>query len=261
MRAPGDATANFAVDFHSLCRLPRAKSCRMTLRTFTDHAKTLGSALCLCLAIAPALASTEHLRTMAETYARSQTRGLPGEVTIQVGQLDPSSQLPACANLQAFTPPGNRLWGKTYVGIRCLAPQTWNILIPVQISVFADYVVTARPLAANQPLQATDFALLRGDLSALPAGIVTDRNAVIGKTLRNGLGAGQPLRQDILLAPLLIRSGQTVKLISSGPGFTASGEGKAVNNAAEGQVAQVRVPSGQTISGIVLPDGTVEVGR
>jgi len=60
---------------------------------------------------------------------------------------------------------------------------------------------------------------------------------------------------------LLIRSGQTVKLISSGPGFTASGEGKAVNNAAEGQVAQVRVPSGQTISGIVLPDGTVEVGR
>lgn len=255
------SAAKFAVFFHSLCRPPGAKSCRMNLLAQSGCARRFAGALSVLLLSTPVLAINDNLRAIAETYVRNQTRGLPGEVAIQIGQLDATSQLPACSNIQAFTPNGSRLWGKSYVGIRCLAPQAWNVLIPVQVSVISDYLVTARPLAAGQPLQASDFAALRGDLSALPPGVVTDRNAVAGKTLKNGLGAGQPLRQDLLLAPLLVRSGQTVKLISSGPGFTASGEGRAVNNAAEGQVAQVRVPSGQTISGIVLPDGTVEVGR
>lgn len=215
----------------------------------------------LLLGSPSSLAASESYRAIAETYVRNQTQGLPGEVSIQIGHADNSSQLPACNNLQAYTPSGGRLWGKSFVGIRCLAPQPWNILLPVQVSVIADYVVSARALSAGQPLQPTDFAVLRGDLSALPAGVVTDRAIVTGKTLKNGLGAGQPLRQDLLLAPVLIRSGQTVKLISRGPGFTATAEGKAINNAAEGQVAQVRVPSGQTLSGIVLPDGSVEVGR
>ena len=211
--------------------------------------------------IPPAIQASDNLRAIAETYARNQTRGLPGEVSVQIGHLDSSTQLPACQNLQAYTPHGGRLWGKTFVGIRCLGPQTWEVLIPAQISVYSNYVVSARALAGGQALQASDFALLRGDLSSLPAGVITDRNAVIGKTLKNGLGPGQPLRHDQLLAPLLIRSGQTVKLISRGSGFTVSGEGRAINNAAEGQVAQVRVPSGQTITGIVQADGSVEVGR
>lgn len=231
------------------------------LSFLTRPGRPLALACTLLLFSGHASASAEAYRAIAETYVRNQTQGLPGEVSIQVGAADNSSQLPACTNLQAYTPSGSRLWGKSYVGIRCLAPQAWNLLLPVQVSVIADYVVSARALSAGQALQSTDFALLRGDLSVLPAGIVTDRNAVTGKTLKNGLGAGQPLRQDQLLAPLLIRSGQTVKLVSRGPGFTATAEGKAINNAAEGQVAQVRVPSGQTLSGIVLPDGSVEVGR
>ncbi|HRE16836.1 MAG TPA: flagellar basal body P-ring formation chaperone FlgA, partial [Rhodocyclaceae bacterium] len=171
----------------------------MNLLARSGCARYLSAILCLALLSAPALATSDNLRSIAETYVRNQTRGLPGEVAIQIGQLEATSQLPACTNIQAFTPNGGRLWGKTFVGIRCLAPQPWNVLIPVQVSVIADYLVTARALAAGQPLQASDFALLRGDLSALPAGVVTDRNAVAGKTLKNGLGAGQPLRQDLLL--------------------------------------------------------------
>jgi flagella basal body P-ring formation protein FlgA len=38
-----------------------------------------------------------------------------------------------------------------------------------------------------------------------------------------------------------------------------SSEGKALNNASDGQVVQVRAASGQTISGIARPGGMVEV--
>lgn len=217
-------------------------------------------AMALLLQSTCALAS-DAIRDTAANYARAQTQGLSGEIGVQIGQLDSAAQLAPCSSLQAYTPNGGRLWGKTFVGVRCLGPANWNVLVPVQISATGNYVVTARPLAAGQTLQATDFATLRGDLTSLPAGVVTDIASVSGKTLKNGLGTGQPLRQELLLAPLLVKQGQTVRLLSRGAGFTATGEGRAMNNAAEGQVAQVRVPSGQTISGVVQPDGSVEIVR
>ncbi len=93
----------------------------------------------------------------------------------------------------------------------------------------------------------------------MPTGILGDPQAVIGKTLRNSLGAGQPLRADQLVAPLVIRQGQTVRVISAGPGFAVTAEGKAMNNAAVGQVAQIRMSSGQTVSGVAKADGSVEL--
>ena len=208
-----------------------------------------------------AYAVEDPMRAVAEQYLRTQTRGLPGEVSIQIGHLDPATRMPACSSYEAFTPAGARLWGKTHVGVRCLAPNSWQILLSANISVHANYVVTARALTAGQVLQSADLVTLRGDLASLPAGIVTDAGNATGKSLKNSLAAGQPLRNDQLLAPLAVRQGQPVKLIARGEGFSVSSEGKALNNAAAGQVVQVRVSSGQTISGIVLPDGTVEVQR
>ena len=203
-------------------------------------------------------AETDLVLDTAERYARLQTQGLPGKVTITMGRLD-VSRLPACTALEAYSPPGSRLSGKTYIGVRCLGPSVWNVLVPAQIAVSGNYVTTARSLAAGQTLQAGDLSTLSGDISSLPTGVVTDPGNAIGKTLRNSLGTGQPLRSDQLLAPLVIRQGQTVRVISKGTGFAVSGEGKAINNASEGQMAQIRMNSGQTISGIARADGSVEI--
>lgn len=219
-------------------------------------------AFVLCLALFSMLAQAANpILETAERHARMQAQGLPGEVSVRADPLDPNTQLPACTSLQAYTPSGSRQWGKTHVGVRCLAPQQWNILVSVQISVINSYAVTTRPLAAGQTIQAGDLSLVRGDLAGLPAGIVTDLSTTTGKTLKNSLAAGQALRSDQLLAPLLIKQGQSVKLQARGPGFTVSSEGKAMNNAAAGQVAQIRLTSGQTTSGIVLDDGSVEINR
>jgi len=194
----------------------------------------------------------------AERYVRLQTQGSPGKVQITMGKLD-VSRLPACTAHEAFAPPGTRLSGKTHVGVRCLGPNVWSVLVPVQISISGTYVTTARPLVAGQPITAADITTASGDLSNMPTGVLSDPQAAIGKTLRNSLGLGQPLRSDQLLAPLVIRQGQSVRVVSAGPGFAVSSEGKAMNNAAEGQVAQVRMNSGQTISGVARADGSVEI--
>ncbi len=203
-------------------------------------------------------AETEIAVDTAERHVRMQTQGMPGKVQITMGKLD-VSRLPPCTAHEAFSPPGTRLSGKTHVGVRCLGPNTWSVLVPVQISVTGNYVTTSRPLGAGQVITAADLSVLSGDLSALPTGIVIDPQNAIGKTLRNSLGAGQPVRGDQLLAPLVVRQGQTVTVISKGPGFAVSAEGKAMNNAAEGQLAQIRMSSGQTLSGVARADGSVEI--
>lgn len=214
----------------------------------------------LALTLSPSLFSAEDELVLdtAERYVRLQTQGLPGKIKITMGKLD-VRRLPPCSALEAFLPPGTRLSGRTHIGVRCLGPNIWSVLVPAQIAVTGNYVTTVRALGAGQTLRAQDLATLSGDISNLPTGVVVDPAYAIGKTLRNSLGAGQPLRSDQLLAPLVIRQGQTVRVISNGPGFSVSSEGKAINNAAEGEVAQIRMSTGQTVSGIARNDGSVEI--
>lgn len=214
----------------------------------------------LILTLNPGTAGADGLlRASVERFALQQTQGLPGKVDVQIGQLDPRTQLSPCSAHEPFLPAGGRLWGKSTVGVRCLGPASWTVYIPVTVSVSGEYYLTARPISAGQTLGAGDIITRKGDLTTLPASIVTDASQVIGKTLRNGVGGGQPLRSDLLLSPLIIQQGQSVKLLSRGNGFNVSSEGKALNNAAAGQRVQVRVASGQTISGIARSDGIVEV--
>ena len=87
-----------------------------------------------------------------------------------------------------------------------------------------------------------------------------DRNVRYDAVART-LAAAQPLRADQLIAPWAVQQGQNVKTVSSGAGFSVSSDGKALNNAAEGQVVQVRTNTGQTVSGIACPGGIVEISH
>lgn len=211
----------------------------------------------LCLPLA-ALAQ-DQLRMTVENYLRTQTRGLPGEVQISVGTLDPRLQLPACSAFAPFLPPGAQLWGRVTIGVRCQGPASWTVYLPVQIQVIGNYLVTARPMNPGEALQPGDFALQKGDLTAMPAGVLTSPEQAAGKTLRSALGGGMPVRSDMLIAPFVVQQGQDVRLVTQGQGFSASNDGKALNNAAEGQVARARTSNGQTVSGIARQGGIIEI--
>ena len=199
------------------------------------------------------------LRQSVEQFLRIQTAGLPGTVNVSVGQIDARTNLAACAAPEAFLPNGSRVWGKTTVGIRCTAPSAWTIYIGATVQVIAEYVVTAAPLAQGQTVGPADIAKVKGDLTALPSGIITDPAQAIGRTLAASLQTGTPLRNDVLRSQQAVQQGQTVRIVSIGPGFRVSTEAKALNNAVEGQVAKARTASGQVLSGVAKAGGVVEV--
>ena len=67
------------------------------------------------------------------------------------------------------------------------------------------------------------------------------------------------MRGDMLKARVVVQQGQTVKVVSRGPGFEAANEGKAMNSGGVGQVVQVRLANGQIVSGVASSDGHVEI--
>ncbi|MBC7858374.1 MAG: flagellar basal body P-ring formation protein FlgA [Burkholderiaceae bacterium] len=199
------------------------------------------------------------LRAAVEQFLRLQSAGLPGQVTVTVGAIDPRLNLAACAAPQLFLSPGARAWGNTTVGVRCTAPAAWSIYIQAKVAVLADYVASAVPLAQGQPIQASQLLTMKGDITALPPGIVTDMAQAVGRSLSVSLPSGMPLRLDGLRAERVVQQGQLVRVVSSGAGFRVSAEARAIGNASEGQVVQVRTLGGQQISGVARAGGLVEV--
>ncbi|MFC4930035.1 flagellar basal body P-ring formation chaperone FlgA [Massilia sp. GCM10023247] len=212
----------------------------------------------LAQAAAPARQDGAALRKVAEQFLRTQSAGLPGKVGVKIGAVDPRLSLAACPAPEAFQQPGARPWGKTTVGVRCTAP-SWTVFLQAQVSVLADYVTASVPLAQGQPIEAGQLATMQGDIAAMPNGIITDMAQAIGRTPTVSLPAGTPLRLDSLKSRPVVQQNQAVRIVSRGENFSVSGEGKALTQAGEGQVVQVRTPRGAIVSGTARAGGIVEV--
>jgi flagellar basal body P-ring formation protein FlgA len=200
------------------------------------------------------------VKDAVEAFLRTQIRGLPGDVSYTIGGIDPANRLAPCTALEAGLPAGAKSWGRTSVTVRCQAERGWTIFVPVHIRVVTDYLVTAMPLAQGQTVTPSDLARQRGDLSDLPAGILTDEREALGRTATLSIAAGRPLRADMLRQPVVILQNQTVKVISQGPGFQVTNEGRSLNNGLDGQIVQVRLANGQIVSGVARAGGVVEIG-
>jgi flagella basal body P-ring formation protein FlgA len=211
------------------------------------------------LAQAQAHQDLAQLKTVAEQFLQKEGAGLPGEVKVEIRPLDARMQLAPCPAPEAFMQPGARVWGNTTVGLRCTAPVAWKVYVQAKVSVVGDYVAAGVPLAQGQPIEQSQLIILKGDLAALPNGVVTDMAQAIGRTSNVSLPSGAPLRLDGLKSKPVVQPGQAVRVVSSGAGFKVSAEGKAIGTAGEGQVVQVRTPTGSIISGIAQAGGLVEV--
>jgi flagella basal body P-ring formation protein FlgA len=207
----------------------------------------------------PARQDLRLIQDTASNFLRVQSVGLPGQIEVTLAPVDARVNLPACMVLEPSLSPGSRAWGNTTVAVRCAAPSSWTVYVRATVKVIADYVVSAKPLTQGHVLTPADLTTRSGDLSQLPPGIVTNLDQAFGRTITAGLASGSPLRQDMLRAQPVVIQNQSVKLVSSGRGFSVSAEGRALNNAEEGQLVQVRSASGSLVSGIARTGAIVEV--
>lgn len=221
----------------------------------------IAGALLFLLSATASAGDEEAIRRAVVEFLQRQAKSLPGPARHDIGRIEASGIASGCKSISVSVQPGSRPWGRTHVQARCTAGAGWSLYVPVDIHVTADYVISARDLRTGQTLTAADIMTRRGDLAELPANVLTDPSLAIGQIAAAALPAERPLRADLLRKPVVVRQGQNIRVIAGGAGFEVASEGKAMGNAIAGQVVQVRMASGQVISGVAQADGSIRLAQ
>ncbi len=204
----------------------------------------------------PPQQNTPHALIHAYLEQQIRQQGFEGEAEIKLDTTKLSQQA-TCAQLEAFIAGQGELRSRFSVGLRCLDPKPWVAYVPVQLKLMGQYPVAARALPPNTVLGEHDVALRDGDLMRLPAGAALSHEEVLGHTTVQRIAARQVFKHNTLQAPHSVSRGQTVTLEVRGEGFTASGEGTAMQSGGPGAIIQARTASGQIVQGRVLNAYTV----
>lgn len=218
------------------------------------------AAACL-MALAPAALAQSPVGDLDKVrlFVESQASTATARVEVTIGQPDSRLTLAPCQRAEPFLPAGSRLWGKSWVGLRCVEGARWSITIPVEVKVWGPALVAARALPANQPVQASDVQLQEIELSKESATVFADARSLEGKLLARPVAAGQAMRTDFFKAAPVIAQGDAVRLVAKGPGFSVSTDALALQHAGDGQAIRVKTEAGRVVTGVARPGRVVEV--
>jgi flagella basal body P-ring formation protein FlgA len=206
---------------------------------------------------APAEALGERVQSFVRgELARSQPQ-LRADIT--VGELDARLHLAPCADTEVYLRPGTRLWGRSFVGYRCLQRPGWTVSIPVTVRLYGPALVATQALAALQPIAAGAVQPGEADVTREPNGVARDMEDIADRVLTRAIEPGQPIPLNALRILPAVNQGEPVKLVGTGNGFSIVTDGTAMSTAAPGELVRVRMESGRTIAGTARRGRVVEV--
>jgi flagella basal body P-ring formation protein FlgA len=195
-------------------------------------------------------------RFVAEEVARAEP-GLRAEIA--VGEVDPHLRLAPCERTEAFLRSGARLWGRVFVGYRCLQHPGWSVSVPVTVRLYGPALVAIRAVPALQAIAPDALRVEEVDLTREPGGVARELAQVEDRVCTHPVEAGQAIALNSLRTVPVVGQGDPVRLVGVGNGFSISTNGTALASAAAGQMVRVETESGRTIAGIARKGRLVEV--
>lgn len=169
--------------------------------------------------------------------------------------LDPALRMPLCAApLQA------RRSGAATVEVAC--PEGWRLFVPLRVRRQQSVLVLSRSIAAGETITADTFMTQQRDATRIAGAAIADPADAIGRSARRTLVAGSVLTAGDLVAPRLVRRGDTIALVSSQGGIEVRMAGRALADAGvRERVSVENLSSRRVVQGTVDEAGDVRVGR
>lgn len=223
---------------------------------------TTAFSLIFCLTAFDAVASpvsAETLKTQITTLVNAHGER-PSDITIvrTVKILTPAEQLTTLCATPELSVAGNnrRLTGNKSIIAQCGSKRKF-----IQISVQAQgtWWTAQHGIKPGSVIGAEDLAPRTGSLERLPAGLIFDRDNIVGQTATRTINKGQPVVENQLRKGWAVVSGQEVDVLATGEGFQIRTKAKALDSAAAGQPVRISTRSGQIATGLVTPDGKVNI--
>ncbi|MBV8210563.1 MAG: flagellar basal body P-ring formation protein FlgA [Burkholderiaceae bacterium] len=216
--------------------------------------------LCACLGITASAQAQVPVEAVRQ-FVQNELGTIEGadRVDISVGQLDPKLQLAPCENAEPFLRSGARLWGRSFVGLRCASGARWTINVPVQVRIFGPGLVAMRQLAAGEPIAEADVRTEEVEWTREAQSVAREASQLQHRAPTRRIEAGQAIALNLLSEIPAVVQGDPVKLVGRGQGFSITTDGVAMAAAAVGQPVRVRVDSGKIITGTARDGRVVEV--
>lgn len=206
------------------------------------------------------------LQAMAQSWATDavlkaqRTEGSKLRMEVTVGTLDSRVKLAACGNIEAYVPPGSRLWGRSRIGMRCVdGISRWNVTLPVTVKAMGEAWVVRNQVNSGASISESDVTRGEIDWAEEQSPVLADKTAWLGQTASRTLTTGQAMRQGMVRPAQVFQAGASVKIVAQGPGFQISSEAQALSAGVIGQQARVRMDNGRVASGTVLDMRTVKI--
>jgi flagella basal body P-ring formation protein FlgA len=183
-----------------------------------------------------------------------------------VALIDPIRPYPPCDAAPVVTAQGGA-WGNAE--ITCAAPR-WQRVLRTGLGPVPRLTLTShepvdqpmaltlrRSLAKGAPIGADDLELAR--IAGLgPDQVFTDPADVVGRHLRQNLGAGRPVLARHLAPRWMVTPGAPLVLVAQAGGLSVSAPAEALDAGGEGDVVRVvNLSSGRAVKAVVTGPNTV----
>jgi len=233
---------------------------RLALRALLAITGAFPGALMLASEAAAPQQSLASISAAAEAQVRTQLRGVAYPVHVHAAEPDPRLHLLSCpvalaASGLGVTEPSARVT----VRVSCAAPrQLWAVYIPVSLESEVPLLVLRQSQNRGARLGAQEVTMETRRVPGLGAAYLSDVAALAHRTLIRSVPAGTPLTADLFQSDYLIRQGQSVTLVASGPGIEVRAPAKALEDAREGAHVRVQnLASQRIVQGVVDGSGLI----
>ncbi|MFQ2830887.1 flagellar basal body P-ring formation chaperone FlgA [Aeromonas caviae] len=183
---------------------------------------------------------------------------LDAQADVKAGTIDERLPLTRCEDALTISLPARmEIRRNTTVYLKCEGDKSWDLYLPVRVSIQKPYVTVAVPVAKGDTLSEPMLTLAYQDQTLIRGDYLTDPTALIGVRSKRELKPGQPIR---LTQVCVVCKGDQVTLSAENSSMQIKTMARALQDGSFGDMIRlVNTRSGRTVQGQVSAVGSVVV--
>ncbi|WP_328705665.1 flagellar basal body P-ring formation chaperone FlgA [Aeromonas caviae] len=183
---------------------------------------------------------------------------LDAQADVKAGTIDERLPLTRCEDALTISLPARmEIRRNTTVYLKCEGEKSWDLYLPVRVSIQKPYVTVAVPVAKGDIMSEPMLTLAYQDQTLIRGDYLTDPTALIGVRSKRELKPGQPIR---LTQVCVVCKGDQVTLSAENSSMQIKTMARALQDGSFGDMIRlVNTRSGRTVQGQVSAVGSVVV--
>ncbi|MFQ2585807.1 flagellar basal body P-ring formation chaperone FlgA [Aeromonas caviae] len=183
---------------------------------------------------------------------------LDAQADVKASTIDERLPLTRCEDALTISLPAKmEIRRNTTVYLKCEGEKSWDLYLPVRVSIQKPYVTVAVPVAKGDILSEPMLTLAYQDQTLIRGDYLTDPTALIGVRSKRELKPGQPIR---LTQVCVVCKGDQVTLSAENNSMQIKTMARALQDGSFGDMIRlVNTRSGRTVQGQVSAVGSVVV--